>query len=191
LTQPLDVAVFAPLKRLWRDVLDQFKEECAAWNIRNITIPKVRYVGTVGVRYSRTRQGGGRKFFINTKHFSKDKFGGLLRGVLEKGAEKNAINIKSGFAACGIYHLSIDKILSRLPPDNTVAEAKEHFSQQLTAELKRNRFGDPQKSKRAKKANRVPAGLSYTVSAVSAAVEEPVAGKYRYLPYVLYRTVPH
>jgi hypothetical protein len=62
-----------------------------------------------------------------------------------------------------------------------VAEANEHFSQQLTAELKRNRFGDPQKSKRAKKANRLPAGLSYTVSAVSAAVEEPVAGKYRYL----------
>jgi hypothetical protein len=69
-----------------------------------------------------------------------------------------------------------------------VAEAKEHFSQQLTAELKRNRFGDPQKSKRAKKANRLPAGLSYTVSAVSAAVEEPVAGKYRYLPYVPYST---
>jgi hypothetical protein len=40
LTQPLDVAVFAPMKRLWREVLDKFKEECAAKNMRNITIPK-------------------------------------------------------------------------------------------------------------------------------------------------------
>lgn len=91
-------------------------------------------------------------------------------------------NIKSGFAACGIHPLSVDKILSRLPPDNTVREAKELFSQQLTAELKRNRFGDPRKLKRAKKANRLPAGTSYTVSAVAEAVEEPIAGRYRYPP---------
>jgi hypothetical protein len=30
------------MKRLWRDVLDNFKAECAANNIRNITIPKVQ-----------------------------------------------------------------------------------------------------------------------------------------------------
>jgi hypothetical protein len=75
---------------------------------------------------------------------------------------------------------SVDKILSRLPPDNTVREAKELFSQQVTAELKRNRFGDPQKLKQAKKTNRLPAGTLYTVSAVAEAVEEPIAGRYRY-----------
>jgi hypothetical protein len=42
--QPLDVAVFAPLKRRWRDVLEKWKEDCAAKSIHYPTLPKqVRY----------------------------------------------------------------------------------------------------------------------------------------------------
>ncbi len=119
----------------------------------------------------------------NKDNFPKDKFGGLLRGVLERGAESNANNIKAGFAACGIYPLSVAKILSRLPPEKTVGEARESFSKQLAEELKRNRFGDPKKARRVKKANRLPAGASYTVSAIPVPEPQEKAspGKYQYL----------
>jgi hypothetical protein len=83
----------------------------------------------------------------------------------------------------------VDKILSRLPPDHTVGQAKELFSQQLTEELKRNRYGDPQKAKRAKKANRLPAGVSYTVTATQEVVVESSAGTGKYR--TLYSTVPN
>jgi hypothetical protein len=43
LTQPLDVAVFAPLKKQWRKELDEYKESCTTNNIRNCTIPKDRF----------------------------------------------------------------------------------------------------------------------------------------------------
>jgi hypothetical protein len=147
MTQPLDVAVFAPMKKIWRQVLDRYKEECASKSMRNTCIPK-------------------------------DKFGSLLSKTLEKGAVNNEKNIKAGFAACGIYPLNVDRVLSRLPPEQTVGDVQEQFSRELTEELKRNRYGDPKKTTRAKKANRLPPGTSYTVSAISVTVEEPSAGKF-------------
>jgi hypothetical protein len=38
--QPLDVAVFAPMKRRWRDILSVWKDECAAKGDNYATIPK-------------------------------------------------------------------------------------------------------------------------------------------------------
>jgi hypothetical protein len=38
--QPLDVAVFAPMKRRWRDLLCVWKDECAASGDNYATIPK-------------------------------------------------------------------------------------------------------------------------------------------------------
>jgi hypothetical protein len=43
LTQPLDVAVFGPMKKQWRVVLNQYKDWCMANNVKNVTIPKDRY----------------------------------------------------------------------------------------------------------------------------------------------------
>jgi hypothetical protein len=63
LTQPLDVAVFAPMKKQWRIELNLYKDHCAANNIRNGTIPK-------------------------------EKFGGLLKAMLENNAVNNANNIR-------------------------------------------------------------------------------------------------
>jgi hypothetical protein len=154
------------MKRLWRDVLDEFKADCVAKGIKNITIPK-------------------------------DKFGGLLSGMLEKGAANMAANIKSGFAACGIAPLDVDRLLSRLPPAATVGEARESFCQQLTEELRRKRFGDPQqKRQRATKSNRLPPGKAYTVSATPAEEEEeeepatvPARAAGRRRPAGTYRTV--
>jgi hypothetical protein len=52
---------------------------------------------------------------------------------------------------------------------------QDRLSQQLLDQLKQVRYGDREKSKRPRKANRLPPGTAYTVSAVPAA-EEPVAG---------------
>jgi hypothetical protein len=38
--QPLDVSVFAPMKKKWRQVLAEWKEECVAKGINYATIPK-------------------------------------------------------------------------------------------------------------------------------------------------------
>jgi hypothetical protein len=38
--QPLDVSVFGPLKRRWREVLENWKEECTAGNLNYPTLPK-------------------------------------------------------------------------------------------------------------------------------------------------------
>jgi hypothetical protein len=38
--QPLDVAVFGPLKRRWRDVLEEWKDQCTASNLSYPTLPK-------------------------------------------------------------------------------------------------------------------------------------------------------
>lgn len=43
LTQPLDVSVFAPMKKHWRAELDKYKAHCTTNNIRSGTIPKDRY----------------------------------------------------------------------------------------------------------------------------------------------------
>lgn len=43
LTQPLDVAVFGPMKKQWRKELNAWKDHCLANNIKNVTIPKERF----------------------------------------------------------------------------------------------------------------------------------------------------
>lgn len=45
LTQPLDVAVFAPMKKQWRVELNKYKEWCIKNNVRNVTIPKDKFGG--------------------------------------------------------------------------------------------------------------------------------------------------
>jgi hypothetical protein len=38
--QPLDVATFTPMKRRWREILSQWKEDCIRKGINYATIPK-------------------------------------------------------------------------------------------------------------------------------------------------------
>lgn len=42
------MTVFAPMKRVWRAELDEFKDECVKKNLRHATIPKERYVSYEG-----------------------------------------------------------------------------------------------------------------------------------------------
>jgi hypothetical protein len=145
ITQPLDVAVFAPLKKQWRKELDNYKEYCVHNNVRSTTVPK-------------------------------DKFASLLKATLENNTVNNASNVRAGFAACGIIPFSPDRVLAKLPPEETAKQGvQDDLSKQLLDQLKKVRYGDQEKSKRAKKANRLPPGTAYTVSAVPA-TEEPVAG---------------
>jgi hypothetical protein len=93
--------------------------------------------------------------------------------MLKNGQANKEKNIRAGFAVCGIYPLNIQRVLSRLPPERTAVQNE--MSAQLTEELKKSRYGDPEKATRAKKANRLPPGVSYTVSAIPKG--EPVAVK--------------
>jgi len=81
---------------------------------------------------------------------------------------RNGNNIRSSFAACGIYPLDVERVLKRLPPeDNRRREVLNEFDRQLTDELRRKRYGEGEAPKRgrARKVNRLPPGMSYTVSA--------------------------
>jgi hypothetical protein len=93
--------------------------------------------------------------------------------MLESGKVRNANNIRSGFRACGIYPLNINKVLARLPPEeDTASEIRDHIQLRLTEELQRNRYGEQKKATRAKKINRLPPGTSYTVSATELQKQE-------------------
>jgi hypothetical protein len=48
LLQPLDVAVFGPMKRRWRQVLTAWKEKCASNGTNYATIPKQSFPGLLG-----------------------------------------------------------------------------------------------------------------------------------------------
>jgi hypothetical protein len=61
--------------------------------------------------------------------------------MLENGAVNNAANIRAGFAACGIYPLDKDRVLSRLPPEETRRSVQTEFDQLLLAELQRTGMG--------------------------------------------------
>ena len=82
--------------------------------------------------------------------------------------------IRAGLQAFGIFPLSVEKVLSRLPPEDGLREeVQNEFCRQLTEQLHVRRYGDPaEKPQQAKKANRLPAGSSYTVSAIPANEEE-------------------
>jgi hypothetical protein len=43
LPKPLDVTIFAPLKKQWRKELDNYKEYCVHNNIRSTTTPKDKF----------------------------------------------------------------------------------------------------------------------------------------------------
>jgi hypothetical protein len=43
LLQPLDVAVFGPMKRYWREILREWKEDCARRNVSYTTLPKQEF----------------------------------------------------------------------------------------------------------------------------------------------------
>jgi hypothetical protein len=130
------------MKKQWRAELNKYKDWCVANNVRNVTIPK-------------------------------DKYGGLLAAMLSNNKINNRDNIVAGFRACGIIPFNPNMVLSRLPPEEGFRrDVQNEFDRQLTEELKRNRYGEPTKSKRAKKANRLPPGTSYTVSAVDGGEEE-------------------
>lgn len=104
------------------------------------------------------------------------RFPSLLTAMLSSdGAVNNAANIRAGFAKCGIYPLNAQKVLDRLPPEETRREVQSEFDQVLLAELHKRRYGDPVKGTRARKANRLPPGRAYTVGA--AGDEDPLEGK--------------
>jgi hypothetical protein len=101
------------------------------------------------------------------------RYGSLLAEMLSNNTVNNRANVKAGFAACSIIPLNQDVVLARLPPEEGARRSiQNEFDQQLTDELKRNRYGEPGKNKRAKKANRLPPGSSYTVSAISGDQED-------------------
>jgi hypothetical protein len=53
LMQPLDVGVFGPMKRYWREILRDWKEECDRKDIHFATLPKTvrTWYRTVYIRY--------------------------------------------------------------------------------------------------------------------------------------------
>ncbi len=99
LTQPLDVGVFGPMKKHWRAQLDRFKESQVAKGVRGGTIKK-------------------------------EMFPSLLAAMLSsEGSVNNPANIRSGFAACGIYPLNQERVLARLPPEQTQRAVQTEFDQ--------------------------------------------------------------
>ena len=107
----------------------------------------------------------------------KEQFPSLLTAMLtSEGAVNNAKNIRAGFAACGIFPLRPKEVLKKLPPEQTLRSVQGEFDQVVLETLESRRYGDPTKATRAKKANRLPPGKAYTVSAVGDQAE-PIEGK--------------
>lgn len=124
--QPLDVAVFSPLKAEWKRLLREWKEECVRKGKAYATIPK-------------------------------EVFPKLLKKLLEKDFSNS---IRSGFATCGIYPISLEKALADLPQEET--EAATNVQKAMLARLNKIRFGKPAQASRPKKSEKLPAGASYT-----------------------------
>jgi hypothetical protein len=168
------------MKKQWRVVLNQYNDWCMANNVKNVTIPKDRYQKHIFLHstYMGTFLHTGTIPYLNNSHcyfnpvYFFVRFAGLLRDMLANNVVNNAANIRAGFEACGIIPLNKDKVLARLPAEDEARRTVQNeFDDQLTQELKRNRYGDATKKTRAKKANRLPAGMSYTVSAITAEAE--------------------
>ena len=126
LTQPMDVAVFGPMKKHWRTQLDRFKEDQVAKGMRGGTIQKEMFPSLLA---------------------------GMMTCDC---TINNAANIWAGFGACRIYPLNQQRVLARIPPKETRRSIQTAFNQVLLDELKKRRYGDPAKATRAKKANRLP-----------------------------------
>ncbi len=73
--------------------------------------------------------------------------------------------------------VNADRVLSKLPADDsTVDKVQNELHKQVVEELKKNRYGDQPKRQRAKKANWLPPGTAYTVSAIPVEETEPLPG---------------
>ena len=125
--QPLDVAVFAPMKTEWQRILREWKDRGAKEGKVYATLPK-------------------------------EEFPALLAKLLQKDFGPS---IRSGFAATGIFPLSLEKALSNLPSEED-SSATTHVQQAMLARLKEIRYGNPVRASRPKKSEKLPAGASYT-----------------------------
>lgn len=121
LTQPLDVAYFAPLKRGWRKILSEWKEN------------------------------GG----FTCATLQKQDFPSLLKKLLEYIEPSSKENLISGFKTCGIYPISIEELLKKIPqaPVNE-SEIEDSFLKSL--EQKRSQWTETTKKGRKKKLNVAP-----------------------------------
>lgn len=138
LTQPLDVAFFAPMKKAWRNILTKWKE--SSEGSKYTTIPK-------------------------------DLLPTLLKELLSSLKENGEHNLKSGFEKCGIFPLNGEKLLERLPANQSTIDINlvgESFLEQL--EKKRSEYLGPVGPKKKKKKVQVPAGKSISVEEVEASL---------------------
>ena len=139
LIQPLDVAVFGPLKSVWQDVLSDFK---------------LKHPGHTSLL--------------------KMHFPGLLKTLLDEA--KPGQNMAAGFRKCGLFPVSKEAVICRLPRRNSEDASlirrllDETFSERL-AELRGVDGKDKEKKKRGKK---VPPGQSYCDEEEDDAMEDEV-----------------
>lgn len=128
LLQPLDVAVFGPVKRRWREVLTNWKEQCGREGTNFATIPK-------------------------------QVFPRLLSMLLQKDF---ASSIRSGFESTGLFPVSLERALSKLPAEEREVESA--IQQELLNTLQLMRYNPPANSRAKRPSNKekLPAGHSYT-----------------------------
>lgn len=124
LLQPLDVAFYGPLKRLWRNVLDEWKVSCNNNRIKSLT-----------------------------KEMFPKLLSNLFKKLYPDGTEMSN-NIISGFRTCGIFPYNPDIALSKLPNSQPLLNSTENFVSSAVIEvLKKSRKGNdlPAKITRKKK----------------------------------------
>jgi hypothetical protein len=128
LMQPLDVAVFAPMKRRWREIVSEWKDDYMRRGENYTGIPKM-------------------------------KFPGLLKELMEKDYSES---IRSGFKTTGLFPLSVEKALSKLPAEDREVESE--ITQKFIDKLSSMRYDQPptKRASRPKKKDKLPAGASYT-----------------------------
>lgn len=140
LLQPLDVSVFAPMKKEWRAVLTQWKSDCDRAGKNYSTIPK-------------------------------QIFPELLKQVC---AKDYSAAIRSGFAGTGLFPLSLERALSKLPEEDREVETE--VQRQLLKRLSDMRYNPPPTTAapRPSKKDKLPPGASYTCSRGKEKVGLPV-----------------
>lgn len=72
---------------------------------------------------------------------TKDIFPGILKRTLEKLQISQSDNIKSGFQSTGIYPLNREKVLNKLPEEETNSSTSSIIPQVLHDMFKESRFG--------------------------------------------------
>lgn len=141
LLQPLDVALFRPMKEAWRFVLTKWKME----NMRLTTLPKDAFPGLLN------------KALIRLDEAKPKKTPSSTVPTVETGSAIKR-NLMNGFKATGILPFNPDQVFKRLPPDDSnVVETSESVLTQL---LKEQRHGEPTHTIRKKKRLHVAPGKS-------------------------------